>query len=134
MMEFLKARLREDETAARAVKPGKNQDVERLRARVLADVEAKRRLLVWVEENRFTPLKAEAEARGLPIWQRAIVDVIAGVPEHFRSPVIAVLVAAYADHPDFRPEWRLIEEEQELGEEYEPGDDKSRTRARGRTV
>ncbi|MFF0451714.1 DUF6221 family protein [Streptomyces sp. NPDC004609] len=49
-MEFLRARLHEDETAARALKPGKNQDVARLRDRVLADVEAKRRLMDWVEE------------------------------------------------------------------------------------
>lgn len=50
MMEFLKARLRADEEAAHALKPGKNQDVARLRDRVLADVEAKRRLVHWVEE------------------------------------------------------------------------------------
>jgi hypothetical protein len=50
MMEFLWARLREDETAAHALKPGKNQDVARLRDRVLADIEAKRRLVDWVHE------------------------------------------------------------------------------------
>ncbi|MFI6494748.1 DUF6221 family protein [Streptomyces sp. NPDC050564] len=103
-MVFLKAHLREDEAAARAVKPGKSQDLERLQARVLADVAAKRRLVAWVEANQGSTWKAEAEARGLPIWQKAIVDVIAGVPEYFRSPVISRLLTAYEDHPDFQPE------------------------------
>lgn len=110
MKEFLRARLREDEAAARALKPGKNQDVARLQARVLADVEAKRRLMDWVVANQGTTWKAEA--RDLPAWQRGIVDVIAAVPEFFRKPVIDELVAAYADHPDFRPEWLPIENEQ----------------------
>lgn len=48
MVEFLKARLREDESAAKALKPSKSEDVARLRDRILADVEAKRRLMDWV--------------------------------------------------------------------------------------
>ncbi|MGR6973222.1 DUF6221 family protein [Streptomyces cynarae] len=110
-MVFLKARLREDEDAARAVKPGKSQDLERLQARVLADVAAKRRLVAWVEANHGTTWKANAEAQGVPFWQKAIVDVIAAVPEYFRSPVISALLTAYEDHPDFQDEWKLIEDE-----------------------
>ena len=51
MMKFLWARLDEDENAARALKRGKNQDLAKLQARFLADVEAKRRLVDWVEED-----------------------------------------------------------------------------------
>ncbi|MFI1213822.1 DUF6221 family protein [Streptomyces sp. NPDC020802] len=111
MVEFFKARLREDENAAKALKPSKNEDVARLRDRILADVEAKRRLMDWV----FAPQRELREwehsfAGGLAIkqWMR------------FRQPVIEQLVAAYADHPDFHPEWKLIE--------VEPIEDESRIR------
>ncbi|AMW13336.1 hypothetical protein A4E84_29870 [Streptomyces qaidamensis] len=121
-MVFLKARLREDETAARAVKPGKDEGVAVLRDRALADVKAKRRLVAWVEANQGTTWKANAEAQGLNFWQKGIVDVIAAVPEYFRSPVIARLLTAYEDHPDFQPEWKLVEVE----DEYEPADHEKR--------
>ncbi|MET7733983.1 DUF6221 family protein [Streptomyces sp. NPDC005402] len=102
MVEFFKARLREDEHAAKALKPSKNEDMDRLRDRILSDVEAKRRLMEWV----FAPQQELAEwehsfAGGLFIkgWMR------------LRQPVIEQLVAAYADHPDFHPEWKLVEVE-----------------------
>ncbi|ROP53305.1 DUF6221 family protein [Streptomyces sp. PanSC9] len=117
-MVFLKARLREDEAAARAVKPGKDEGVAGLQARVLADVKAKRRLVAWVEANFGTTWKANAEDQGLPFWQKTIVELIADVPEYFRSPVIYGLLTAYEDHPDFQPEWKLIDDEPE----YEPVD------------
>ncbi|MCH0562196.1 DUF6221 family protein [Streptomyces sp. MUM 2J] len=130
MMEFFRARLREDETAARALKPGKNQDVARLRDRVLADVEAKRRLMDWVDEY---PRRAEDSGERVR-WQKLAGDLVAGISRDRRSPVICELVAAYADHPDFRPEWLPIEDEWELDEEYEPGAHESSTRRQGRTV
>lgn len=103
MVEFFKARLREDEHAAKALKTSKNnEDAARLRDRILADVEAKRRLMEWV----FAPQRELGEwedsfAGGLVIrqWMR------------FRQPVIEQLVAAYADHPDFHPEWKSLEDE-----------------------
>ncbi|WP_063754800.1 DUF6221 family protein [Streptomyces sp. NRRL F-2580] len=125
MMEFFRARLREDETAARAVKPGKDEGTARLQARVLADVAAKRRLMHWVEEY---PRKAED--KGSAFLER----VVARTSLSLRSPVIYELVAAYADHPDFRPEWLPIEGEQELDEECEAGAYESSARRRGRTV
>lgn len=107
-VEFLKARLREDEAVARALKPGKNQDVAKLRDRVLADVEAKWRLMDWVEEYP----RMVREVEGLTFWQRASRELCGDWSRKLRSPVIYELVAAYADHPDFRPEWLLIENEQ----------------------
>ncbi|MFE7565409.1 DUF6221 family protein [Streptomyces sp. NPDC057539] len=109
MMEFLWARLDEDETAARALKPGKNQGVARLQARVLADVEAKRRLMDWVEE--FPRMVADNEGRVL--WERAAGKLWASLSRDFRSPVIYALVAAYDGHRDFHPAWRLVEVEDE---------------------
>ncbi|MFF6833401.1 DUF6221 family protein [Streptomyces sp. NPDC012438] len=119
-MQFLKARLREDEKAARAVKPGKSQDLKMLQARVLADVEAKRQLVAWVEDNFGTVWKAEAEARRLPVLKKGAVHLIAAVPEFLRSPVVERLVWAYADHPDYDSEWGA----NEYTHENEPGEDK----------
>ncbi|MFF5362962.1 DUF6221 family protein [Streptomyces scabiei] len=101
MVVFLRARFREDETAARALRPGKNEDVIRLRDRVLADVEAKQRLLDWVLE---IPWVVHDKPRS--ILENAIMTAAAGVPLKLRSPVALTLLAAYADHPDFWPEWR----------------------------
>ena len=124
VMEFLTARLREDETAARALKPGKNQDVARLRDRVLADVEAKRRLIDWVEE---IPRRAE-DTEDRALWQKAAGELYARHSRDLRSPVIYELLEAYVDHPDFHPEWKLIEDE------YESGEYNLSTRAQGQTV
>jgi hypothetical protein len=128
MVEFLRARLREDDVAAHALKPGKNQDVARLQARVLADVEAKRRLVDWVEE---LPRKAENSGERA-FWLKVAGDLYAERSRDLRSPVIYELVLAYADHPDFHPEWLPVEEE--LEGEYEPGMYASSTRRRDRTT
>nr|WTB31149.1 DUF6221 family protein [Streptomyces sp. NBC_00830] len=127
MLEFLRGRLSEDETLARTVKTGKDEGLARLRDRVLADVEAKRRLVDWV--LRFEEAR---EDRSGVFWEDAIMNGLASVRRGFRSPVIHKLVAAYTDHPDFRPEWLPIEDERELDEEYEPGEYESSTRRRGR--
>ncbi len=120
--EFLLTRLRQDEMAARALKPGKNADVARLQSRVLADVEAKRQLLAWSAEPPWLP-----EVGDLSGWQAHAWEVVVGTVDarrlRMRRPVVDFLVAAYADHPDFRPEWELIEVEEEPD-----------TRARAHTV
>ncbi|MFD0210838.1 DUF6221 family protein [Streptomyces hirsutus] len=124
LLWFLQARLREDEKTAEALKSSKNDAVAELRARVLADAEAKRRLMDWVTEPSELP-----EGRDLSGWGARAWDVVVGTATAMRlnqrRPVIDHLVAAYEGHPDFRPEWKLIE----LDEEYEP-----RTRTQGRTV
>ncbi|WP_241845893.1 DUF6221 family protein [Streptomyces sp. MJM1172] len=108
MMVFLKARLREDERAARALKPGKNEDLIRLRERVIADAETKRRLLQWVHEVPWV-----VEDRPRSTLEGLLRNAIAGIPLRRRSPVALTLLAAYVDHPDFHPEWKLIEDELE---------------------
>ncbi|MEW2274179.1 DUF6221 family protein [Streptomyces griseofuscus] len=110
MRDFLWSRLDEDEAAARALKPGKNQGVAELQARVLADVEAKRRLLNWVEE---WPQRLKENDEGTFLWKGAARKLVAGLSRDFRSPVILALVAAYDGHRDFYPSWRLVEVEDE---------------------
>jgi hypothetical protein len=105
MLEFLWARIREDETAAQALRPGKNQDVARLQARVLADVEAKRRLIGWVEDY---PWWAEEIRQRGGQWQEAGVDVVVQFLRDPRRQVVYELVAAYRDHPDFHRGWLPI--------------------------
>jgi hypothetical protein len=67
---------------------------------------------------------------GRVLWQRVAGDLYASYSRDLRSPVIYELVAAYADHPDFHPEWEPIEVE----DPYEPGKDEPSVRARGRAV
>jgi hypothetical protein len=107
MVVFLRACIREDETAAQALKPGKNEAVAKLKARVLADVEAKRRLLDWVEE--YPRIVQENQQPAL--WRRVRAELAAGLSRDFRSPVVFELVAAYRDHPDFYSGWLPIEDE-----------------------
>ncbi|MFD4523284.1 DUF6221 family protein [Streptomyces sp. NPDC058470] len=109
VMDFLEARLVEDETEAKELKPGKNQNVARLRDRVLADVEAKRRLMGWVQELPWSP-----QDRPRSIVEGAIVNAVANIPLKLRSPVVFKLVEAYVGHPEFRPEWGPIEDECKL--------------------
>ncbi|MEU7366622.1 DUF6221 family protein [Streptomyces hygroscopicus] len=88
-----------------------------MRDRVLADVKAKRRLVGWVYE----PQQVTED------WGRSFVQgVFTESWMRLRKPVIYELVAAYADHPDFHPEWKLIAEE--------PAEDKIRNRDQTRTV
>ncbi|WP_189939364.1 DUF6221 family protein [Streptomyces aurantiogriseus] len=108
MAEFLRGRLSQDETLARTVKTGKDEGLMRLRDRVLADVEAKRRLLDWVTEP--PPLPEGEELSG---WRAHAWGVLVGVAADWkvdrRSRVIYELVAAYEGHADFRDEWKLVD-------------------------
>ncbi|MFD8685343.1 DUF6221 family protein [Streptomyces sp. NPDC059651] len=124
-VEFLVARLGDDEKTARALKPGKNTDLAGLQARVLADVETKRRLLSWMYEPQ-----EKVGDWGNSFWSGVAARAITEQWMGMRRPVIEELVLSYADHPDFHPEWKLIE----IADQYEPGEDKPSTRARARTV
>ncbi|PAN00546.1 hypothetical protein CJI59_16700 [Streptomyces sp. Alain-F2R5] len=120
-MWFLQARLREDEKTAKAVKSGKNEVLAELRDRVLADVEAKRRLLDWATEPPRVP-----EVGDLPRWGAIAMDAAVGTAISMklnrRRPVIDHLVAAYEGHPDFRSEWKQLHVE----DEYGPADQEER--------
>lgn len=122
LKEFLRARLDEDERAARRAKAFKydrptDAPWERARlaveqgmglssdehiarrdpARTLREVEAKRRIVVLYEEvERNTgTLTAREDRRDARIERVALANVI------------RLLAAAYADHPDYDEAWRL---------------------------
>lgn len=103
LMDFLGARIAEDEAAANALKPGKNENAARLRERVLADAEAKRRIMEWVEEM---PRRAEA-SEGRSRWQLYAGEFYGHQSRRLRSPAVIELVMAYVGHPAFRPEWKV---------------------------
>ena len=122
--EFLLARIAEDEAAARDVVPSEwgfdvtadrrfeayNDHVEVGVARVLAECEAKRQIVelnrpqyavLYRESERllasaFDQEKMRAEVASGPIW-----------PTPKSEATLLALAAVYADHPDFREEWRV---------------------------
>ncbi|MGW0938448.1 DUF6221 family protein [Streptomyces sp. NPDC002666] len=98
LTNFLRARIDDDEAAA--VKHGTAEDTEGLRARVLADVAAKRGVLRFVER-----MQQDAEQDDFMVHGPAMV-VLSATAYPLRH-----LVAAYTTHPDFRPEWKPNDEE-----------------------
>jgi hypothetical protein len=110
LADFLLARIAEDEAVARAVpevEPKSSHSiftslheptgtVEISPARVLAECEAKRRAIeaAWQDQ-----LEIEGEwGASRPIEQMSAEDD--------NPAVIEALAAVYADHPDYRDEWR----------------------------
>jgi hypothetical protein len=96
VVEFLRARLDEDEAAAKAWLPFGNPNAEQRQhvashdpARVLADVESKRGVVA----------KCEAALRGQTRPGEELMKTLAVL-------VLEGLATAYADHSDFREEWR----------------------------
>jgi hypothetical protein len=100
LVEFLTARLDEDEAAARAWLPIGNPDAAAREhiarhdpARVLREVEAKRAILaMWQEPetDRYLPT-------GEVVAQVAAADAI--------DSVVRELNAVYSDHPDYDEAW-----------------------------
>lgn len=90
LVEFLTARLDEDEAKAHRARVEGEQWPS---ARVLADVDAKRRIVDsyrWQIDNADRPFASEriGEAR---------------IAEHH----VKLLALSYADNPDFREEWKV---------------------------
>ncbi|ESQ01360.1 hypothetical protein KQH42_01630 [Streptomyces sp. CHA1] len=102
LANFLRARLDEDEAAAQALSPTPDEDTTGLKARVLADVAAKRGVLRFVER-----MQRNAEHHDFMVHGPAMVALSATV-----FP-LRHLATAYAAHTGFRPEWEPDEEELE---------------------
>ncbi|MFB6593947.1 DUF6221 family protein [Streptomyces diastaticus] len=135
LITFLRARLGEDEAVARAATAGpwvesgvgdhgwgvsfsalgsgvEADDSDQGRAdaahiarhdpaRVLAEVEAKRRV---VGECAYWNERMEAEAVNPPKFPQPGLDL--GLLLDAMNPILRHLAAPYADHPDYREEWR----------------------------
>ena len=104
--EFLTARLDEDEAMAREVGDPTSSYHEPYRlgipmhhSRVLAEVEAKRRIVRWVE--RLTANLEDLKRRGE--GPSTLVDPLARWSEG--DMTLRFLSAVYSDHPDYDEEW-----------------------------
>jgi hypothetical protein len=135
LADFLLARIAEDEAAARGVRPGPRTvrtnapDVEQYLAvwhpdRVLAECDAKRRIVE--REARFfeprddlpaelTVVEDEWQSEREWVWVKFVTGAEeqmsqATYRERFMRPAISatmrLLALPYADHPDYREEWR----------------------------
>lgn len=98
--EFVLARIAEDEAAAQAEALVDSQHMARWSpVRVLAECTAKRTIVEAFEElGKFLAQSSDSGDE----------DVVTGARDMFAGLMIAVRVHAevYADHPDYRPEWR----------------------------
>jgi len=108
LVDFLRARLGEDESDHYPYQPSDDGDFTTPtsgcvhcgipanqagdRCRVLADVEAKRRIVAMWED-------AEADAARLPHTPEA------QAVEHALREALGALAATYASHPEYRSEW-----------------------------
>ncbi|MET7508933.1 DUF6221 family protein [Streptomyces albidoflavus] len=100
LANFLRARLDEDDAAAGAANAGAPEDTTDLKARVLADVAAKRGVLRFVEQMQRNAEHDDFMVHGPA---RIVLSTMAFPLRH--------LAAAYPTHPDYQPEWQPNHEE-----------------------
>jgi hypothetical protein len=105
LVAFLLARLAEDEGVARKVpapdggpRPARWTAAD-LQARAFPAVD----VLMASHVARWDPARVVAECRA----RRAVVDVVRDRADDEAVRVLRALALPYADHPDFRPDWRL---------------------------
>jgi hypothetical protein len=102
LAEFLLARVSEDEQVARAAR-GSGLHDERPAVKEWIGLANPERMLVWSDARRrivalhHTVQRADDGASG---------DVCAGCGHPPPCPTLRLLSLPYADHPDFREEWR----------------------------
>jgi hypothetical protein len=116
LARFLLARIAEDEAAVRALladgwthdgapSPTGQEPMARVHRwtltldRVLAECEAKRRIVELHSRDHECPA-------AIGIWDALDIDP---------CPTLLVLAQPYADHPDFRDEWRLSDTQDDGG-------------------
>jgi hypothetical protein len=116
LIEFLNARLAEDEATAKRVQP--NQSPTELRAmvgreggepflivaseRVLREVSAKRAIL---EDHRI--VKADVDTEDFDFGcERCYFNRDEGVAGYGYCPTLKALAAVYSDHPDYDESWK----------------------------
>ena len=104
LIEFLRARLDEDERAAKAWLPFGNPDAAARAhvarhdpARVLAEVEAKRKVIHMYEETLAFIEMMKSRGKDAPAHEAAAESYL---------NVIRVHAAVYADHPDYKGGWQ----------------------------
>lgn len=112
LTEFLLARLSEDEEACQAAPTDSEWIGGRLipfQTRLLAECEARRRIVdkfaTWERENRTAWKDYSRWAAGKPTPPNPPART---TPEAMQGLdfAIRVIASVYADHPDYRDEWR----------------------------
>jgi hypothetical protein len=98
IVAFLRERIAEDEAVARAAEPATTR-------RALREVAAKRALMDMHRPIRAKDIPGSGwTSDSLACEQETGPDDIAPTP--FPCPTLRALATVYADHPDYRPEWR----------------------------
>lgn len=121
LADFLLARIAEDHADAmsgwrwKALPAG---EYERLQARALAECEAKRRIVEWHKNWPVlveTPPQLEPGADPHAMTMRMTQQIMWTTEQEYRGrfgsepptgPILRFLALPYADHRDFREEWR----------------------------
>lgn len=91
LTDFLLARIAEDEAAVRPNICTPQRVVDRM----LADCEAKRAAIQWEADRQIG-------------WEASFVDAgfYVALRDSLDTKFLRIMAAVYADHPDYREEWR----------------------------
>jgi hypothetical protein len=98
LTDFLLARIEEDAAAATGTGPSPWAHDLAWHARVLAECEAKRRIVA-----DWQTLADRVDDQGRPLH---LFDPVTSMLLKATEPWLRHLATVYADHPDYRPAWR----------------------------
>jgi hypothetical protein len=106
LTEFLLARIAEDEAGNdRAV----TSEVERCQADGMPDLTEQEVRDYWADQAWWRRRLAECETKRRIVelaWHHFGDDDFAGGMEYAKEQVLELMSTVYADHPDYRDEWR----------------------------
>jgi hypothetical protein len=103
LAEFLLARVGEDETVARAAR-GSGMHDDRPAVKEWIGLANPRRMLVWSDARRRIIALHQITVRSTPNGEA--VEYCAGCGHPEPCPTLRLMALPYADHPDYREEWR----------------------------
>lgn len=101
MCRFMRRRMAEEARAARA------DAGSPLAALVIADVRSRRGLLAWVESWNDKRGSGTWDVSGRDDDQARTIRTRMDVQQSMQGYALHYLLARYAHHPRFRPEWRV---------------------------
>ncbi len=112
IVDFLAARISEDEAAARRLltDPLVSESAQWYERRLLRECAAKRRLLGIIESARQAGLAALLTSAGPGAAVQSADGDDAWIPEiiDWTTQSLHALAVPYSDHPDFQPEWAAV--------------------------
>lgn len=104
LIEFIRARLDEDERVARWAGGGIWHDVAAVRESWLAECNREDATHILRHDPARIRAEVDAKRRILELGTCAACEIESQPCDH-RDDVLALLALPYADHPDYRPEW-----------------------------